>query len=194
VATAAKFIVNSSPYASIKTNGVEEARQKGGKDRGKGIAARSRSRSQRKHRKESVSMASFLLCADFGPPIFEDDKQLPPSFTLAAFDFLRLGGSQWFVNATAAEQGLQFPPQGAEITLPCPVRRVRLRIGTFNGPVDIEARDASGSTVSQLTVPGLNQYVNRNLSGPDKVIESVVLTQGGNEGILVRICVISSCD
>jgi hypothetical protein len=138
-------------------------------------------------------MPSFLLCADFGPPIFQDNQQLPPSFTLAAFDFLQLGGSQWFVNATAGEQGLQFPPQGAEITLPCPVRRVRLRIGTFNGSVDIEARDASGNTVSQKTVPGLNQYVNRNLSGPDKAIESVVLTQGGNEGILVRICVISSC-
>jgi hypothetical protein len=135
-------------------------------------------------------MAPFLLCADFGPPIFQDDQQLPPSFTLAAFDFLQLGGSQWFVNATAGEQGLQFPPQGAEITLPTLVRRVRLRIGTFNGPVDIEARDASGNTVSQKTVPGLNQYVNRTLSGPDEVIESVVLTQGGNEGILVRICVL----
>jgi hypothetical protein len=135
-------------------------------------------------------MPSFLLCADFGPPIFQDNDQLPPSFTLAAFDFLQLGGSQWFVNATAGEQGLQFPEQGAEITLPVPVRRVRLRIGTFNGPVDIEARDGSGNTVSQQTVPGLNQYVNRNLSGPD--IESVVLTRGGNEGILVRICVIIS--
>jgi hypothetical protein len=31
--------------------------------------------------------------------------------------------------------------------------------------------------------------VNRTLSGPDKVIESVVLTQGGNEGTLARICV-----
>jgi hypothetical protein len=135
-------------------------------------------------------MPSFLLCADFGPPIFQDNDQLPPSFTLAAFDFLQLGGSQWFVNATAGEQGLQFPEQGADITLPVPVRRVRLRIGTFNGPVDIEARDGSGNTVSQQTVPGLNQYVNRNLSGPD--IESVVLTRGGNEGILVRICVIIS--
>jgi hypothetical protein len=140
-------------------------------------------------------MPSFLLCADFGPPIFQDDQQLPPSFTLAAFDFLQLGGSQWFVNAgPGGEQGLQFPPQGAEITLPCPVRRVKLRIGAFNGPVDIEAHDASGNTVSQKTVPDLdpNQFVNSTLSGPD--IESVVLTQGGNEGVLVRICVISSCD
>ena len=136
-------------------------------------------------------MPSFLLCADFRPPIFQDNDQLPPSFTLAAFDFLQLGGSQWFVNATAGEQGLQFPQQGAEITLPCPVRRVRLRIGAFNGPVDIEARDASGNTVSQKTVPDLdpNQYVNITLSVPDKVIESVVLTKGGNEGTLARICV-----
>jgi hypothetical protein len=139
-------------------------------------------------------MPSFLLCADFGPPIFQDNQQLPPSFTLAAIDFDQLGGSsapQWFVNATAGEQGLQFPPQGAEITLPCPVRRVRLRIGTFNGPVDIEARDASGNTVSQKTVPDLdpNQFVNTTLSGPDKVIETVVLTTGGNEGYLRRICV-----
>ena len=52
------FIGNSLPCASIKTNGVEEARHKGGKDRGKGIAARS----QREHRKESVSMPSLLLC------------------------------------------------------------------------------------------------------------------------------------
>jgi len=54
----------------------------------------------------------------FWAPIFQDDQELSPSFTLAAFDFLQLGGSQWFVNATAGEQGLQFPPQGAEITLP----------------------------------------------------------------------------
>lgn len=127
----------------------------------------------------------FQLCADFGPPI-PAGFQPPPSFTLAAFDFLQLGGPQWSVNnnGPGGEQALQFPPQGMEITLPELERRVRLRIGAFNGPVDIEARDASGNTVSQKTVPDLdpNQYVNRTLSGPDKVIESVVLTQGGNEG------------
>jgi hypothetical protein len=136
----------------------------------------------------------FLLCADFGPPIFQDDQKLQQSFTYppGGFDFTQLGGPQWFVNAgPGGEQGLQFPPQGMEITLPELERRVRLRIGAFNGPVQIEARDASGTTVSQKTVPDLdpNQYVNRTLSGPDKVIESVVLTQGGNEGTLARICV-----
>ena len=100
------------------------------------------------------------------------------------------------IAGPGSEQGLKFPPQGMEITLPELERRVRLRIGAFNGPVDIEARDASGNTVSQKTVPDLdpNQYVNITLSVPDKVIESVVLTKGGNEGTLVRICVISSCD
>jgi hypothetical protein len=136
----------------------------------------------------------FLLCADFGPPIFQDNQQLPPSFTFppGGFDFLQLGGPQWFVNTgPGGEQGLQFPSQGMEITLPELERRVRLRIGAFNGPVHIEARDASGTTVSQKTVPDLdpNRYVNRTLSGLDKVIESVFLTQGGNEGTLARICV-----
>jgi hypothetical protein len=89
------------------------------------------------------------------------------------------------------QQGLQFPPQGMEITLPELERRVRMRIAAANGPVQIEARDASGNTVSQKTVPDLdpNQYVNRTLSGPDKVIESVVLTTGDTEGTLARICV-----
>ena len=65
-----------------------------------------------------------------------------------------------------------------------------MRIETFNGPVDIEARNGSGNTVSKKTGPGLIKYVNRTLSGPD--IESVVLTKGGKEGILVRICVVIS--
>jgi hypothetical protein len=56
-------------------------------------------------------MPAFQLCADVWPPIFQDNDQLPPNFSLAAFDFLQLGGSPWFVNATGAEQGLQFPPQ-----------------------------------------------------------------------------------
>jgi hypothetical protein len=136
----------------------------------------------------------FLLCADFGPPIFKDDDKPPPSFIFppGGFDFIQLGGPQWFVNTgPSGEQGLQFPPQGMEITLPELERRVRLRIAAANGPVQIEARDASGNTVIQKTVPDLdpNQFVNTTLSGPDKVIETVVLTTGGNEGYLRRICV-----
>jgi hypothetical protein len=133
----------------------------------------------------------FQLCADFGPPI-PAGSQPPSSFTLAAFDFIQLGGPQWTVlPGPGGQQALRFPPQGMEITLPELERRVRMRLAAANGPVQIEARDASGNTVSQKTVPDLdpNQFVNTTLSGPDKVIETVVLTTGGNEGYLRRICV-----
>jgi hypothetical protein len=136
-------------------------------------------------------MPAFQLCADF--TLFPDNTELgppgvPTTFTLAAFDFEQLGGTPpLFVNVTGAERGLQFPSQGVEITLPVPVRTVRLRIGTFNGPVDIAALDSSGATVRTKTIPGLNTYVNTSLRARE--ISSVVLTNGGNEGILVRICV-----
>ena len=130
-------------------------------------------------------MAAFNLCANF--TLFPDDTPLPPNFTLAAFDFDQLGGPQWFVNITGAERGLQFPPQGMEITIPVPVRTVRFRIGTFAGPVDIAALDTLGTTVKTKTIPALNSYVNTGIRAPE--ISSVILTNGGNEGILVRICV-----
>ena len=136
-------------------------------------------------------MPAFQLCADFG--LFPDNHQLgppgvPTTFTLAAFDFEQLGGpSQLFVNITGAEQGMQFPPQGVEITLPTLVRTARLRIGTFAGPVDIAALDSSGTTVRTKTIPGLNTYVTTSVRAPE--ISSVVLTNGGHEAILVRICV-----
>jgi hypothetical protein len=129
-------------------------------------------------------MPAFNLCANFS--LFADDTPFPPNFTLAAFDFDQLGGPQWFVNITGAERGLQFPPQGMEITIPVPVRTVRFRIGTFNGPVDIAALDSAGTTVKTKTIPALNSYVTTSIHAPE--ISSVVLTNGGSEGILVRIC------
>ena len=131
-------------------------------------------------------MPAFNLCADF--TLYPDNTPFPPIFTLAAFDFEQLGGGpQWFVNVTGAERGLQFPPQGMEITPPVPVGAVRFRIGTFNGPVDIAALDSAGTTVKTKTIPALNTYVNAGIKAPE--IASVVLTKGGNEGILVRVCV-----
>jgi hypothetical protein len=132
-------------------------------------------------------MSAFQLCADF--TLFLDNTVLGPSFTLAAFEFDQLGGNpdQLFVNVTGNERGLQFPSQGVEITLPVPLRTVNLRLGTFNGPVDMTALDAAGNTVRQRTVPDLNRYVDRKLSAPE--IASVVLSGGGEEGILPRICV-----
>jgi hypothetical protein len=181
VTKAAKFIGDSLPHISVEPTWTVEN-------------DRDDLREQGSHREELGSMPAFQLCANFG--LFPDNHEFAPApsfFTLAAFDFEQLGGtSPLFVNVTGAEQGLQFPPQGVEIILPTLVRSVRLRIGTFNGPVDIAALDSSGTTVRTKTIPGLNAYVNTRLRAPE--ISSVVLTNGGNEGILVRICVaISPC-
>ncbi|OGO40610.1 MAG: hypothetical protein A2W36_07045 [Chloroflexi bacterium RBG_16_58_14] len=129
---------------------------------------------------------AFKLCADFN--LFPDNTQLGPNFSLAGFDFAQPPANMlMFVNETAGEKGLQFPKEGMEITLPIPVAAVRLRLGTFAGPVEIAALDSSGAVVRQRIVPGLNAYVNLRMFAPE--IATLLLTQGGNEGILVRICV-----
>ena len=137
-------------------------------------------------------MPAFQLCADFS--LFPDDTVLGPSFTLAGFDFNQLGGNpdQLFVNVTADERGLQFPREGLEITLPIPVTTVDLRLGTFAGPVEITALDSTGRRVRRQTIQGLNRYRNIKLSARE--VASVIFREGGNEGILPRICVIVCCD
>ena len=132
-------------------------------------------------------MPPFILCADF--TLFPDDTVLGPNFSFAGFDFDQLGGSPpLFVNITGAERGLQFPPQGVEIALPIPRSLARLRIGTFNGPVDIAALDSSRTTINTKTIPDLNSYVDTSIRAASD-ISSVVLRNGGHDGILVRICV-----
>jgi hypothetical protein len=91
-----------------------------------------------------------------------------------------------FVNVTGSEKGLQFPEQGIEITLPVPVTRVTLRVGAFNGPVDINALDSMGTVVGTKTITIFNVYVNVGMGAPE--IATITLSNGGNEGILVRIC------
>jgi hypothetical protein len=136
-------------------------------------------------------MPTFQLCWDFKPPLFNDNDK-PPSplnvpSTMPIFTFEQLGGSQWLVNETGGEQGLQFLPPGLKITLPASFKVVRLRIGTFAAPVHIEAQDKSGTTVAKKNVPLLQGYTNTNLQAP--AISSVTLTEGGGEGVLARICV-----
>jgi hypothetical protein len=79
-----------------------------------------------------------------------------------------------------------------EITLPTLVSTIRLRIGTFRAPVDIAALDSSGNTVKTKTIPQLNDYVNTILRAPVE-ISSVLVTQGDEEGMFVRICVDICC-
>ena len=67
------------------------------------------------------------------------------------------GSNTIFSNLTCGDKGLRdLPPEGVEITLPVPVSEVRMRVGTFAGPVEIDALDSAGSVLRQRTVPGTN--------------------------------------
>lgn len=139
---------------------------------------------------KAVAAAAIHLCASFG--LFPDNTPLGPSFIHSSYIFRDLGSPVSFVNDTAGERGLQFSKDGIEIDLPTAVQALDLRLGTFAGPVEILAKDRTGATVATQTVPGLNRYVDLRISGPE--ITRLVLTGGGNEAILVNICIsVSVC-
>jgi|PlaIllAssembly_1097288.scaffolds.fasta_scaffold114028_2 hypothetical protein len=138
------------------------------------------------------------LCADFSnPTVFPDNHPFPPApsnFVLAGFTFKQVGGTDpLFVNRTAAEQGLQFTPKGLRVTLPCPKTRVELRLGTFAGAVDISMYDTSGNLINTRNIAGTNTYQNIVLQ-TRKRMARIVLTKGGFEAILVRICINYRCN
>ena len=136
-------------------------------------------------------MPAFQLCATFD--LFPDNTQLLTSFSLAGFDFTTFGSNpKIFTYTKGSESGLRFQSNGIEIVLPVPLPTVNLRLGTFGGPVDISATDSSGSIVRNRTISEFNRYVNVRLSAPE--IAALVLTGGGNEAMLVHICVtVSVC-
>lgn len=133
----------------------------------------------------AVAIAAIHLCAEFG--LFPDNTPLGPNFTLSSFVFRDLGTPASFVNETAGEKGLQFSNSGMEVALPSAVKVVDLRVGTFAGPITISAKDRTGSVVATQSIPGLNRYVDLRLLAPE--IALVEFTGGGNEAILVRICI-----
>lgn len=138
----------------------------------------------------STTSNVLRLCVDFH--LFPDNTQLGPAFSLSGFDFIQPPNSMiMFVNQTGSEKGLQFPDEGMEVTLPLLVTSVRMRLGTFAGPVDISALDSAGAVVSKKTIPGLNSYINVRMFAPE--IASLQFKGGGNEGILVRLCVMVCC-
>lgn len=134
----------------------------------------------------AIATIALTLCADFH--LFPDNTELGPDFSLGGYDFSQpTGSNNMFVNVTGGEKGLQFPPEGVEIALPVPVSEVRFRLGTFAGPVEVAAFDSAGTVVRKRTIPGTNSYVNLRVFAPE--IASLMLLEGGGEGILVRICV-----
>lgn len=130
-------------------------------------------------------MSGFTLCADFN--LFPDNHRLGPNFSLAAFNFAQVGGNPMFVNITGNERGLQFPQEGIEISLPVVTDSVVLRLGTFAGKVEIEVLNSARNIVRQQTVQGINMYITVRLLAPE--IATIILREGGNEGIIPSICV-----
>jgi hypothetical protein len=131
----------------------------------------------------------FLLCADFS--IFPDNHVLGPFFTLAAMDFTDVpGGATSFVNETAGTLALQFPEVGLDVDLP-PLAipsRVRIRVGAFAGPFDINALDAAGNVVAKRNIALLNVFHTVGFKHPD--IDRLEFRGGRNEGMIAFICVV----
>ncbi|MEV6757537.1 hypothetical protein [Streptomyces sp. NPDC051214] len=129
----------------------------------------------------------FVLCSDF--TIFPDDLQLGPMFTLSGMDFQDAPSSKFtsFVNRTAGLNGLQFGDVGLEVTLPTVVPWARMHVGQFNTAFTIEAIDPNGTTVHTYSANKPNSYYFANFPKGD--IASFRFTGGGNEGVIVSLCV-----
>jgi hypothetical protein len=137
------------------------------------------------------------ICTDFYA--FPDNAGFPPApsnFTIGIFSFrqLDIGPHPLLVNVTDGPgslvvpgQGLQFKDGGLEITPLVKRARVTLSIGTFNDPVQVSALDAAGAVLRSVVVPANNEY-NTIAISTRRRFDRLVLTGGGNEGILERIC------
>ncbi len=126
------------------------------------------------------------ICLDF--QLFPDNTPMPVPFTLAGFEFAKVSvGMDLFVNESGGGKGLQFPDQGVKIKLPAPSARIGLTIGQFSGTINILLADSTGATVGTGLVNSPGLYTIRNFTLRKKAA-LVVLTGGGNEGILAKIC------
>jgi hypothetical protein len=142
-------------------------------------------------RAEGKQTQPLRICADF--VLFPNGQQFPAPFTLAGFRFGPLGGAgapQLAVVSSGTGKGLQFPQAGLKVTLPAPVPKVDLKLGTFAGPVKVASLDDGGQVIHTVTVSGTNMFQAVTVSAPQgKRIAALHLTGGGNEGNLAEICI-----
>lgn len=131
---------------------------------------------------------SFKACADFSP--FPDDHPFPDVFSYSLFQFEKLGGGgKLFVNESGSERGLQFPSGGLGITPPAETPEIELKIGTFAGEATVEALDADGSVIDVQKASADNAFQVMTLKAPaGKLIASLRITGGGNEGLVGYVC------
>jgi hypothetical protein len=118
----------------------------------------------------------------------------PPTFQLGVFRFHQLGANPLVTNKTAGKVGIRFEPAGVEVTFLIPKALATLDVGAFNGSaagiVKIQAFGTTGTLLKNVlvnpTTPNTFQTVTLKTRA---VIRRVVLTDGGNEGVLSKICI-----
>ncbi len=126
------------------------------------------------------------VCASFAGDV--DDTPMGAQSTRDGFEFRSLDPAfPPVINQMApGVVGLAFGDGGLEIKLPATASSVTLDAGAWAGPVAVEALDAAGAVVDSATIPNQNALSQFQLTGSD--IAVVTLKEGGNEGLLVRIC------
>ena len=123
-------------------------------------------------------------CVDFSG--YPDDTKFGNPFNLNNYDFSGLGGEP-FINISGNVVGLQFTNAGLEIDLPMPTSSVMLDVASFTQtPLALSALDANSTVVANSNVPGNSTAQNFTMSGTD--IVKIVITGGGDEGFLTKIC------
>jgi len=91
------------------------------------------------------------------------------------------------VNVSGNVQGLQFHNNGVQVDLPAKVSQAEMKVASFtSASLDIVALDNSGNMVGNAQAPGDNAVHLLHLAGQD--ITKLVITGGGNEGVIVEIC------
>ena len=90
------------------------------------------------------------------------------------------------MNVSGGVIGLQFTNAGLEIDLPGPTSAVTLDAASFSTTLTLNAFDSSGVGIANASVPNDHAAHNVTLSGNN--IVKVIITGGGSEGILARIC------
>jgi hypothetical protein len=129
---------------------------------------------------------SSLISVNFG--LFPDNHPLPATFTLGGIEFSAVHSPDpLFINETSGIRGLQFRASGLMIKLPNAVNSVFMEVGGFGGPVNVVAKDQSGTTLTTQTLTLSNSFVRFQLNAIG--ITQIVLIEGNNEAVCVEIIV-----
>ena len=129
------------------------------------------------------------FCIDFA--LIPNKTVLGPSFTLSGFAFTQAAPE--LIVLAQAEKGLRFPSPGMNVKLPMVAATVTLRAGTFAGPFDVTAWDAAGAKVGMRTVNFGNAFGDESITSSADPIAALDFTGGGNEAMLVRLCISFEC-